>query len=263
MSSAKKIVPWLMILLYLVAMLPLISAQRKQIVCETVTVNIVDDTHHFFVEEDNVLSMLDDKGEKVVGAPIHKLNLNELEEMLKLHPSINDVNIFGKVNGELQINIEQRNPILRVINSNRESYYIDEKGALMPLSDKYSAHVLVASGHLNEPYSKRYTRNLRAHKAENVDNSHALLLDLYQLAEYIYHDKFWRAQIEQIYVNGNEFELVPRVGTHIVEFGTIESFETKFRNLKALYLKGLPEAGWNNYKTVNLKYNNQVICTKR
>jgi cell division protein FtsQ len=133
----------------------------------------------------------------------------------------------------------------------------------MPLSDKYSAHVLVASGHLNEPYSKRYTRNLRAQSAQNVDNSGSLLLDLYQLAEYIYNDKFWRAQIEHIYVLNNEFEMVPRVGTHIIEFGGIDNFEKKFRNLKALYLKGLPETGWNNYNTVNLKYNNQVICTKR
>lgn len=263
MNRAKKIAPWILILAYMLAILPLISAHRKQIKCEKIAVIIADGTQHFFVEEQNIISMLHDKGEKIIGESIHQLDLNRLEGMLKLHPSINNVNIYGKVNGELQINIEQRNPILRVINRNRESYYIDEKGALMPLSDKYSAHVLVASGDLNEPYSKRYTRNLRAQTPENVDNSGSLLLDLYQLAEYIYHDEFWRAQIEQIYVKGNAFEMVPRVGTHIIEFGTIENYEKKFRNLRALYLKGLPETGWNKYKTVNLKYNNQVICTKR
>jgi cell division protein FtsQ len=47
-----------------------------------------------------------------------------------------------------------------------------------------------------------------------------------------------------------------------VVFGSIENYEEKFRNLEAFYKKGLPVSGWNLYKEINLKYKNQIVCTK-
>ena len=38
------------------------------------------------------------------------------------------------------------------------------------------------------------------------------------------------------------------------------------RNLeifKAFYEKGLNNVGWNNYTKINIKFENQIICTKR
>ncbi len=263
MTKLKQILPWVTIIVYILVLLPLIAAKKQEIKCKDVKVNVLDKTHNYFIEENDVITMLNDKKESLIGQPVNSINENKLEEFLKLHPSVKEANVFRTVQGTVQINITQRNPILRIISKNRESFYIDDEGKIMPLSSKYTAHVLIASGNIN----LNYTKLLAVQKSEigdkSVDNSNALLLDLYQLASYIYRDEFWRAQIEQIYVNGNEYELVPRVGTHIIEFGGIDHYITKFNNLKALYTQGFPKAGWNKYKTINLKYNNQVICTKR
>jgi cell division protein FtsQ len=215
MNKFKKIVSWVSLLLYLVVMLSFTGAKKREVVCESVKIQVIDGTNNFFIEEKDVLSLLHDKREVLVGKELDSIDVNKIE------------------------------------------------GKIMPLSNKYTAHVVVASGNIN----LNYTKLLAAQKAKigdkSVDNSNALLLDLYELASYIYHDEFWNAQIEQIYVNRGEFELIPRVGTHVIKLGSIENYTTKFRNLKALYLQGLPRAGWNNYSTINLKYNNQVICTKR
>lgn len=263
MSKLKKIAPWITILLYLAVMLPLIGAKKHDVKCQSIKVNILDETNNFFIEEADVLTMLRDKGEKIIGNDINSIDVNKLEEFLLLHPSVKNANVHRTLQGNIEIEIIQRNPILRIINKNRESFYVDEAGKIMPLSDKYTAHVLIASGNINLNYTKLIAAQRANIGDKSVDNSNTILLDLNQLAGYIYRDEFWRAQIEQIYVSGSDFELIPRVGTHIIEFGSIENYEKKFRNLKALYTQGLPKTGWNKYRTINLRYDNQVICIKK
>ena len=134
----------------------------------------------------------------------------------------------------------------------------------MPLSSKYSSHVLIANGNIIEHYEVNRTRVIYCDQEnENWEKNH-LMCDLYELSKFIYENDFWRAQIEQIYVNDEyEFELIPRVGAHIIYFGSIENYKTKFRNLRAFYVQGLNNLGWNEYEKISLKFENQVICTKR
>ena len=79
-------------------------------------------------------------------------------------------------------------------------------------------------------------------------------------------DKKTYAQVQKkskIYINSkDELELVPRVGGQRILFGTSENYERKFLKLYALYEQGFKKFGWNNYKTINLSYKNQVVCTK-
>ncbi len=263
MNRVRNILPWLGIALYLVTMLSFISVTRKKILCNDIKVTIADNTSNFFIEDKDVLSLLSDKGQTILNTPIEDIDVNGLEELLTLHPSIKKANVYRNLSGVLEIEVSQRNPIMRVVNSNQESYYIDELGTIMPLSSKYSSHVLVASGNINESFAKWSKVSLKEKNAEITPKPETLLFDLFLLADFIYHDKFWNAQIEQVYVNGNDIELIPRVGTQLILIGGIENYKEKFKKLRALYEQGMPQTGWNKYKLINLKYNNQVICTKR
>lgn len=263
MKSIKNTATWSVLLLYMVVTLSFVSSQRKAILCQKVQVQVADKTSNYFIEDKDVLAMLNDKNEKLVGKPLESINVNFLEDFFMMNPMIKEANVYRTIDGALNVIIKQRNPILRVINSQNESFYIDEQGAVMPLSDKYTAHVLVASGDIDLSYTKLKAAQNKEDSTANVNNSPRQFLDLFKLASYIYRDEFWQAQIEQIYVDHKEYDLIPRVGTHLIEFGRMTDHEKKFRNLKALYEQGLPAAGWNNYSKINLKYNNQVICTKR
>ena len=91
---------------------------------------------------------------------------------------------------------------------------------------------------------------------QHIYNQHALVSPN--------NNPFWDAQIEQIYVTeNNEIELIPRIGDNLILLGKIDNFEQKLENLQCLYEQALSKVGWNKYDTINLKYNNQVICSKR
>ncbi|MEP7169164.1 MAG: cell division protein FtsQ, partial [Bacteroidota bacterium] len=79
----------------------------------------------------------------------------------------------------------------------------------------------------------------------------------------IANDAFWNAQVEQIYVTEqSEIELIPRVGNHRIILGDASQLDEKFNKLMIFYKQGLNNTGWNNYNTINLKFTNQVVCTK-
>ena len=73
-----------------------------------------------------------------------------------------------------------------------------------------------------------------------------------------------KAQITAIaFDEKNEIVLYPRVGDHKIILGVAGDFKNKFEKLKVFYRQGLGKVGWDRYSMINLKYHNQVVCTKR
>jgi cell division protein FtsQ len=149
-----------------------------------------------------------------------------------------------------------------VFNSDGESYYLDKEGSVMPTSDNYTARVPVASGFIME---KQY--DMQQHNVVAMSDSLkklSCLDDLFELAIFIRNDEFWKAQIQQIRVESNgELTLIPTVGDHHILLGRTDKMEQKFKKLLLFYKKGLNTTGWDQYSSINLKYKDQVICTKK
>jgi cell division protein FtsQ len=71
--------------------------------------------------------------------------------------------------------------------------------------------------------------------------------------------------IQQIYVNKErELEFYPLIGNHRIVFGENRDTGEKLNKLKLFYTEGLNKSdSWNKYATINLKYKNLVVCTKK
>jgi cell division protein FtsQ len=163
----------------------------------------------------------------------------------------------------LTIEIEQRLPVLRIINNYNQSFYIDYEGKLMPFSSKFTARVIVANGNISNLYYKTKTLDLLTLKGVDSMKSCNMINKLYTLAKFINKDKFWKSQIEQIYIeDNNDIEIIPKIGSQIILFGDIDRMTEKFRNLKVFYYEKINQTGWNKYKIINLKFKNQIVCTK-
>jgi len=81
---------------------------------------------------------------------------------------------------------------------------------------------------------------------------------------FIKNNEFWKAQIEQVHIEKNgDVTLVPLVGDHLIEFGKLDNYQAKLRNMKAFYSQVLAKNNWNKYKTLSLKYNNQIVAKRR
>jgi len=262
MSKYLNIGFWLLILVYFFVVLGFVGGKQKKALCTSINVIIKDTLKHRFVEKDELIQLIDPNEDKVLGKAMQEIDIAKLEKIIVNQSYIKTAQVFKSINGALNIEIEQRNPIVRIINENNLGFYIDNEGELMPLSKKIALRLPIANGHIKFSPDFNSSVNIFSDKYKDDENA-KILMDLSTLANFINGNDFWQAQIQQIYLNKDmEFELVPLVGAQIILLGKIDNYNNKFRNLEATYKKGFLYKGWNKYRKINLKYENQVICEK-
>jgi cell division protein FtsQ len=72
------------------------------------------------------------------------------------------------------------------------------------------------------------------------------------------------AQISQIDITpSKEFEMVPTVGNHLIEFGDGDDYEAKFKRLFVFYKQVLAKTGMEKYEIIKVQYDKQVIGVKK
>lgn len=263
MKKLKILFAWLGLVAYLVFVPGFVSDRFNDRICERISINITDSVNNRFITSDDIMDILLQNEDKILGYPLSTINTLELEMLLGGEPFVKRAEIYKTVDGQLNVRAEQRTPVIRIINRQGGSYYLDREGVILPLSEKYTSRVLVASGNISEPFIEGSTKSIfDVNVPEGERNS--VVYRVFEMASYISESDLWSAQVSQIYVDSNyEFEIIPRVGAHLIRFGDAREFETKFRKLEALYLYGFNNEGWNNYEIIDLKYDNQIICTKR
>lgn len=222
--------------------------ERESVRCQSIVVNINPNSPHFMSEKE-IVEMIDKSGESIIGHKLSTIDINKLESKLTSFTTLNNVEIFRKVDskgfsftGKLLVSVDERTPIIRFKNST-DDYYMDAEGVKIPVSSGYIERIVLATGTIPDEAIKK---------------------SLLKMADFINKNDFWRAQIEQVFVQANgQLLLLPQVGDYVIEFGTPDDYELKFRNLKAVYLQGFKNLGWNKYKIISVKYRNQVVCTKK
>ena len=196
---------------------------------------------NLFMNHQMVDKLLIQNGVTVKNQAKSVINLQLLEEKVLSHPMVEDAAIYLTVDGLLKADVKQRTPIARVL-SGIESYYIDKQANKMPLSQNHSARVILIYGDIKEV---------------DIKNIHFLVTT-------ILNDDFFKKQIIGIQKKSNdEFVLSTRVGGQKIVLGKIENLHQKFKNLKSFFSKTMADKTINNYTSINLKYNNQVVCTKK
>ncbi len=263
MKKYLNIAFWIFVGIYFFVVLGFVASRRDNTKCSAINVVYIDSLNKQFVDKDDLIKLIDEKDEKVLGKPMHTLNISKLEDIIRQQPYVKSAEVYADLNGVLNVEIAQRLPVVRIINSNNTGYYIDDEGYLLPLSDKVSLRLLVASGNIG--FNPDFDTTVCIYDKQYEDHEDIQILkDILTLSEYINKDKFRQAQIQQIYVNKDkEFELVPLVGAQIIYLGTIEDYRQKFKKLEVTYKKGFLYKGWNKYRAINLKFKNQVICEKK
>lgn len=239
---------WLVSLGGVVVLMSFINEKKAGVICKDVKVYIPG--NEYFIDRQEIDNIVNEK--ELIGRSLESINIHSLEARLKDNPFVQSARVFEDMDGIIEVEISQREPILRILNHNNQDFYVDEQGLKIPLSENFTAMVLVANGFIEEPFGGR------------VDTLHtALAKAIFKTADYIRKDSLWSAQIAEIYVNQQqELELIPRVGNQRILLGDADSLDNKFRNLYIFYKKALPQAGWGTYKTINIKYANQVIGVK-
>ncbi len=243
-------------------LLGFVDAEQNGTLCKQVDITMLYGEAEILVTEYDVDSLIRQQSGVIQGLPMWKINTEKIEHAITKQPFVMQANVFETYPGDVHVHVYQRQPALRIITENNQSYYIGEEGVILPINPSYPARVLIASGHIPESCFFHTSQGSGQQPADSAKFSR-LLTDLYKLAMFVNQKPFFKAQIDQIYVNKQgEFELIPKVGDHIVLLGNVENLEDKFHRLLIFYKRGLNQFGWNKYNVINIKYKNQVVCSK-
>ncbi|MBT3243564.1 MAG: hypothetical protein HN352_10455 [Bacteroidetes bacterium] len=236
------IIVWAGILVYMAFALGFTSSRMNGQKVVRIAVDITNLDEVQFIGEKEVIQVLKNNYVRITNEPIDSINKAHVKELVDDIAEVKNTQVFFTPDGIFHIKVEQRVPILRVLTGNG-TYYLDEENQVLGLVAGHTPRVPVITG------------------VTNVDFVSEKLADL---AGFIHTDPFWNAQIEQIQVwSESEIELVPKLGEHRIMMGPSIDFRWKLEKLKALYEKGLPNVGWDIYESIDLRYQNQIVCKKK
>lgn len=170
-----------------------------------------------------------------------EINKNLLEESLDNHPSIYKAEVYSTLSGTLWVNISQKRPVFRVQLSER-AYYVDASGGVMPLSPHYSAQVPLVTGKITE----------------EIQNQ------IYQFFSDLKDDEFYEDFFHGIHISEEgEWILYPAIAEHSIILGEPVEIEDKLVRLRTFYERTGETPLINEFKSLNLSYSGQVVCSKR
>jgi cell division protein FtsQ len=220
----------------------LTNREEAPAICENVEVVVADSMEKQFLGGKDIVAYLT----KANLYPLHKnrdeINTYLINEALLKNEIVESSEVVRSVSGKITITITQKMPILRIFSS-AGNYFVDQKGQTMPALLGQPILVPIASG--------------------NIEKSFAVS-ELYKFALFLQDDAFWNDQITQIFVRStNDVEIVPRVGNHRILMGSLDDFELKLKRLRLFYDQVIPKMGWDKYSVINLKFKNQIVCTKK
>ncbi|GHU91698.1 cell division protein FtsQ [Bacteroidia bacterium] len=233
----------LLLLLYIFFAIFVLNPNAGTGVCKDLEVVVKDTLDRHFIESKDVAILLRNTGLSPIGRKLTEINTGVIEEKLRENKLIKNVECYKTPQGNIKIEISQKIPILRIF-STTGSYYIDSEGGIMPLpASVFASYVPVATGYIDKDFAAT---------------------KLYKFALFLHDNKFWDNQIEQVYITPNQdVEITPRVGNHQIILGKLENYTENLEKLRIFYEKGLDKIGWNRYSVINLKFENQIVCTRR
>ena len=162
------------------------------------------------------------------------VDLKIFEDLLTSNPMIASANVFRTPQGILNVKLEERKPILRIIND-PEEFYLDNFGIRVPLSSTYSARVPVFYG---QPGIK--------------------LTELVDFVKLINTDSFAKGEIIDLRIFKNSYTIGLRSFPFKVIWGDNTKHNQKVKKLKYLY-SYLEDKDFLKIEKVNLTFNKQIV----
>ena len=221
--------------------------------CTSIRITLLDSAINRFVTKKEVESIITGYVGNVVGMNNKDINLSIIEELLNQRSAIKVSQVYLYKNGLMQIDVTQRKPIIRIQTENG-GFYVDESEYVFPLSDKFTSYVPIVSGHIPLTLNSN-------HRGKSMDDYTQFLPKILELGIYLNQNPIWDSQIEHIYISQNgDVILTPNIGDQKIIFGDLNDIQHKFKKLNTFYKNILPQENGEKYKTINLKYKNQIVC---
>lgn len=230
------------------------NTKHNKVVCNEVKIVLKPEGSSLFLDKAMVAKIASgsESVHDLIGKDMQSVNLFALQKNLSQSPFVEKASVFLDYKGTLSIHVVQKIPLFRVINQQGSSYYVEKNGFKIPHIPQHAVRVPVISGYIEEKLGdSTYT------KSETLQGAVAFF-------NYLEANEFWKAQIEQVYVDKfKDFLLIPKVGNHTIVLGKTNNLEDKLDKLYTFYRQGLQNVGWDKYSSIFLNFEGQVVAKKR
>ncbi len=285
---------WTALVVYLLLAVNHCHTERGKLTIGGVEIVIRDSAEIGIVSRAMVEQWLRSDGVEVKGRPVEEVNTQEIESFIRSRNFVRSADVYTDLRGTLHIRVAQRRPIARVHTSNGYSFYVTDDHYILSTQGNAPVYVPVITGRFTPPFARDFTGDFEAEGSEEQkksSKSYQFFHKLITFVKLIESDDFWSSQIVQINVLGGadavvdewgraeeaaggraadgqsryrepDVEIVPRAGNHVVMLGKLDDAERKLDRLMLFYRNALDWEGWDSQRYINLKYENQIICTK-
>jgi cell division protein FtsQ len=244
----------------LLSLLGFANHRRSETPIHTLQVSPGDDPEKTFLDSAAIRALVLSAAPQLLGTPSGKVNLQAIHGIVSAHPSVKNAQVYCTVDGRCVVRVSQRVPVARILNRDGTGLYVDREGFTMPLSRHHTARVPVFTGNIQEQH---IPLPVPVMAADSVWARKSHLDEVFAFTQFMSENEFMAAQVEHIIFNERgEMELIPRVGNHRILIGDTRDLNLKYRKLLAFYAQTLRTLDLNQYRRINLKYDNQVVCEK-
>ena len=162
----------------------------------------------------------------------------EIEQIISQIPFVKKANVYMTVNSELNIQVQEKKPVLNLYNSD---YLLSENGLLIPKIDSLNIDLISFFGEIDP----------------------SIYINLSNLSKMIKKDDFLKDHIKYIYSDSLSFYLSVNRFNYNIELGSLENISEKLNNYKVFIASKIDDEILNKYSHLNLNFKKQVIAQKK
>jgi cell division protein FtsQ len=245
-KSILKYLFWGALFIYIALTIVFYQKENNNLICSKININNLSEKP--ITSDRSIEKIIVANFPNIIGDIQGNLNIDHLEKLINKLPTVMESEVYTSLyddNGmsgfAINIDLINNEPIARLFSS-EFNYYLDSNGELIP-KDVLPTRLVVFTGKIT---------------------TNRISKEIIFLAQFIHNDEFLRSLVEQVNILPNgEYEIFTKFSNQYVIFGNFEGYKNKFYKLKKFFLNAKKNINFSNYKSLNLKFKDIVVCTKR
>ena len=253
----KKLLLYGLIAIVIVVLAIFANYRNGERFCKGVHIDISYSDATQLTDTADIALILQQTYDDITTKQLKQIDLAALQHaILDKNPYLLNATANQTLSGWISLQIVQRTPIALLYTNKKgisnPTYYIDDTGMLLP----------VRLSPQKTPILSRLLP-INGNTAQFITDTVALR-NLYHILQLINTNATYQALIGQIYItNNNDICAITEIAPEtIINFGSFDSFDKKLKTLTAFIDRQLKTANAPTYSQINLKYRNQIVCTK-
>lgn len=211
-----------------------------------------------FVEKDTMIANIEALCGIHEQASIGSVDLMKIQKLLSKSPWIESSSAYIGLNDTLMVRAKEYSPIVRIFNKKGQSVYVTREGAILPSSKVHTPRLIIASGNYEFPTGEQSTQLSDTSYAESGIN------ETLAITKAVLADNLLRSSVGQIFRNEKgQYEIMVNSLPARVIVGDTVNIHQKMNRLHILLEKHSGTDELTGYKTLDLRYKNQIVCTKK